>query len=94
MTHTRVGNMAGLVSASAVESVLDDVNFGNAIDGSGSGREGGLFEKLLGKEVASRRAAKEAEEKKSDDLLLPVSSPNNFFPVFLFLLCSCLSSSA
>ncbi|CAM9321377.1 unnamed protein product [Ectocarpus sp. 4 AP-2014] len=51
VTHTRMGDTVELVSASAVEKVL------SGTDGGERGpREGGLFEKLLGREVEARAA--------------------------------------
>lgn len=62
VTHTRMGDTVELVSASAVEKVL------SGTDGGERGpRKGGLFEKLLGREVEARAAEAGASG------LLPVS---------------------
>lgn len=59
VTHTSVGDKVELVSAKAAERVLS---------GEGEGpRQGGLFEKLLGREVEARAA--EAEASENEDLL-------------------------
>lgn len=64
VTHTSVGDNVELVSATAAERVLSGEPEGP--------RRGGLFEKLLGKEVEARAAEVEAEASESEGLL-PVS---------------------
>lgn len=59
VTHTSVGDKVELVSATAVENALSEAREGP--------RRGGLFEKLLGREVEARAAETEASE--SGDLL-------------------------
>eukprot|EP00903_Cladosiphon_okamuranus_P018198 g16741.t1 len=59
VTHTSVGDKVDLVSATAAERVLSGEREGP--------RRGGLFEKLLGREVEARAA--EAEASGSGDLL-------------------------
>lgn len=66
VTYTRLGDTVELVSASAVEKVLSD-----GTDGGEEGpRKGGLFERLLGREVEARAAEAGAS---GSGGLLPVS---------------------
>lgn len=65
ITYTKVGDRAtGPVSASSVSMALDG-------EEEGGPRNGGLFEKLLGREVKAR-AEEEAAEESGD--LLPASN--------------------
>lgn len=59
VTHTSVGDNVDLVSATAAERVLSGEREGP--------QKGGLFEKLLGREVEARAAETEASE--NGDLL-------------------------
>lgn len=62
VTHTRVGKSVAPVSAAAAEKALDDTK-------ESGPRRGGLFEKLLGREVAARAAEAEAANSESEGLL-------------------------
>ena len=61
VTHTSVGDKVELVSATAAERALSGEREGP--------RKGGLFEKLLGREVEARAAEAEAEASENGDLL-------------------------
>lgn len=62
VTHTRVGEKVAPVSAAAAEKALDESK-------ESGPRRGGLFEKLLGREVAARAAEAEAANSESEGLL-------------------------
>lgn len=70
VTHTRVGDKVGLVSAATVEKVLEGTK-------DSAQRNGGLLDKLLGREMESRAA--EAATRESEDLL-PVRVPYLTWP--------------
>lgn len=62
VTHTRVGDKVATVSAVAAVHALDEPK-------NSGPRKGGLFEKLLGREVAARAAEAEAASSETGGLL-------------------------